>query len=792
MSTSSDDQRKHLLVHHFGEHVANDAALLAESTSLCTRYSLTPEALFYKWSAYAFNNHLPSDQPFSLHHARLLRTAIAAEHNTASTNNILNPNPSTTTALHHTPLKPSAHANLHLPNANRHNTALNHILGINAKPSPNVNAAASPFNTPARPTYANPAASTAASASAYRHPRTDADANLTLAASDLDSPLASTSRRRRLPLDAAGARSCRILESVNPEHPLDGAGCQLAAARSAVSGSKRALARVTIAVATDPRAWNYRYMFEKKGERAQVLDDRIDQFAAVMRDAYQLDAETELGDPSMPSQEPIYVVGRICPALPAPGSAVAKRRSARPTATTATIGDEEQAGLDDAMGLPKMAETGIVLEASRMMGSGNRVPLFLQKGCRVRYGSNDGGSGGGAATTVGLFPGQIVMLKGLNGGGQRFGVQEILMPPALPPAGSPADELENHQFSPAKLDGKALNVVTASGPFTDDADLEFAPWHRLLDHLDAGGLPIDGDGDEGEGGDWGEIRRRGVPDVLVLLGPFLSSAHRELPFSSEMPDVIFRRHIVTRLEALIRRYPSLVVVMLPSTLDILNSHAAYPQPGFSSAVELGFDVTLKKNIKLLPNPSVFYINELVFAATTADVLRDLKSEELVCRIEPGPSPKPGFAGSSSSGAGGEAGQRVGKDAMSRLTRHVLMQRSFYPLFPAATSSAVSLDVSHSNLLDFPAATPDVLLVPSSLQPFVRVVESTVVVNPGRMASSSPTTAAAVAAAPAPVAKTVVACASLHVVPMERKKLQREEDTVLHEAYDRVRCDVVAL
>jgi hypothetical protein len=67
----------------------------------------------------------------------------------------------------------------------------------------------------------------------------------------------------------------------------------------------------------------------------------------------------------------------------------------------------------------KLAEGSIMLESSRMLGSGTRVLLRFSPELKLR-GMAQGISG------TGLFPGAIVALKGRNGGGNAFVVEEIL------------------------------------------------------------------------------------------------------------------------------------------------------------------------------------------------------------------------------------------------------------------------------------------------------------------------------------------------------------------------------
>lgn len=67
----------------------------------------------------------------------------------------------------------------------------------------------------------------------------------------------------------------------------------------------------------------------------------------------------------------------------------------------------------------KLMEGSIFLESSRMMGSGARTLLRFSPTLKLR-GTTQGAGG------LGLFPGAIVALKGRNGGGDFFAVEEIL------------------------------------------------------------------------------------------------------------------------------------------------------------------------------------------------------------------------------------------------------------------------------------------------------------------------------------------------------------------------------
>lgn len=193
--------------------------------------------------------------------------------------------------------------------------------------------------------------------------------------------------------DREWANRLRVAETFNEQMPSTWDDAFLA------SMPAKTAPRVSLAVSTDLKQWNYRYMFEKKGERSLVLDTRLNTMADVLQQAFGLTADWE--DPTIPSQESIYTMGRIC-------LRVDPARSE---------GDKAPA--------TKLTPNDLMLETSRMIGNGQRVALSLDPKCRVRYAWTD--ESASMTSVVGLFPGMIVGLKGRNGSGGRFIAEELLM-----------------------------------------------------------------------------------------------------------------------------------------------------------------------------------------------------------------------------------------------------------------------------------------------------------------------------------------------------------------------------
>ncbi|KDQ62190.1 hypothetical protein JAAARDRAFT_189548 [Jaapia argillacea MUCL 33604] len=392
----------------------------------------------------------------------------------------------------------------------------------------------------------------------------------------------------------------------------------------------------------------YRYMYEKVSERGAVLDRQIEKAAELVMKHYGVQ---EFGDPSASTESETTVVGRI--ALDAESSSASA---------------------------VKLNESCIVLESSRWMGSGIRVPLRFDPQVKVRGGPK--GSGG-----LGLFPGAIVALKGKNGGGGWFNVTEIL---ALPPL-----KVRPHETSEVRDD--AFSMCIASGPYTPDADMNYKPWSTLVSTLKAT-----------------------KPAVVLLLGPFIDSSHSHVKNGeiNKLPTDVFRDRFTESLLQFLDVSPGSLVLILPSIKDIISDHAVFPQCELSQ--EFSGDI----RIHLLPNPCRFSVNGVSFGVSSIDVLFHLRKEEFFKRVPEEVEPVVSVDDS------------VNNDSMVNTCRHLLQQRSFYPIFPSPLelSHEVNLDISHSEGLflggeeDEPDA-PDVLVIPSRLKHFAKTVDNTVAINP---------------------------------------------------------------
>ncbi|KAJ6037080.1 hypothetical protein N7540_001359 [Penicillium herquei] len=378
----------------------------------------------------------------------------------------------------------------------------------------------------------------------------------------------------------------------------------------------------------------------------------------------------------------------------------------------------------------KLNPASLVLETSRRTGAGRRVPLKID-----------------SVPGLNFFPGQIVALRGINPSGEYFTVKEILPIPLLPPAASPAVALDNINERLEATGDIPLNVMVAAGPFTADDNLNFEPLQELC-----------------------QKAADNYADSLVLIGPFLDIEHPLLASGDfDLPDIkgldpdtatlttLFRHLISTPLARLVAAVPSITVVCVPSVRDALSRHVSWPQEQL-----LKKDLGLPKQVRMVSNPMTLSLNETVVGMCSHDVLSELRREEVL------------------------HGKLNEGQLLTRLPKYLVEQRHFFPLFPSTARSnlpktgfnsslatGAMLDLPYMKLGEWWNVRPDILIVPSMLPPFVKVVDSVLVINPGTLSKRrGPGTFAQMAIHPRTISDE-----------------EREQKQLDHKLYERARVDV---
>ncbi|GJJ78996.1 DNA polymerase alpha subunit B [Entomortierella parvispora] len=423
----------------------------------------------------------------------------------------------------------------------------------------------------------------------------------------------------------------------------------------------------------------YRYMSERITEKGRALDSMIDNFAEIYTKAYP---NTEFGNPAYQYPAPVTVIGRIC------------------------------ADTDEG----KANEQSLVLETSRSLGYGDRVRLDVTE-----------------IQGFSFFPGQIVVLTGINSNGHAFAVTTVHEMPALPMAAASPLELEEFQYK--KLGGQPLKMITAAGPYTLNDNLLFEPFAALMDRVN-----------------------KERPDVLLLIGPFISSQHPAiLSGNVDMtPEEYFATYISSRLSQHQERYPKeMQILLVPSLQDIIHETIVMPQPEFEQKRSL----RLPAGTYCLPNPAQFTINEMVFAVNSTDILTHL--------------------------SGGDISRNpLRSDRMGRLSKSIIEQRNLHPVFPGLASELESgIDYDQYDLMDL-RVCPDIVILPSRLRHFAKTVDNVIMINPNQLCKGQ--------------TGGTFAVLTIHPIPREELEdaamMMDEEDeqsmSTYHRVYDRCRVDLV--
>ncbi|XP_053691499.1 DNA polymerase alpha subunit B [Sabethes cyaneus] len=180
-----------------------------------------------------------------------------------------------------------------------------------------------------------------------------------------------------------------------------------------------------------------------------------------------------------------------------------------------------------------------------------------------------------------VFPGQTVVLEGVNPRGTVFEVHKIHFERKLQLPVAPVDL------------GRQLNIVIASAPFTEQEDLLYEKLSDLLAYCS-----------------------NNNPDVLILTGPFGSASNALFSTIAEPFEAYFEK-IMTNIMSSISASTEVLVV---ANHDDIMSMFVYPS--FPYRINKFF-----KNLHFLPDPCVVSINGFEIAITTVDIIKDLSDAE---------------------------------------------------------------------------------------------------------------------------------------------------------------------
>eukprot|EP00002_Diphylleia_rotans_P002708 TRINITY_DN11723_c0_g1_i1.p1 TRINITY_DN11723_c0_g1~~TRINITY_DN11723_c0_g1_i1.p1 ORF type:complete len:390 (-),score=63.88 TRINITY_DN11723_c0_g1_i1:72-1241(-) len=275
-----------------------------------------------------------------------------------------------------------------------------------------------------------------------------------------------------------------------------------------------------------------------------------------------------------------------------------------------------------------------------------------------------------------ICPGQIVVIKGTNPSGSTIYVKEVL----------PIHEaVQDVSLATAK----GWSVFVGAGPlvFADGKDM--SNLNRMI-----------------------QMSIEKKPDVLLLIGP-LYDIHGSSAIENmhRIPNIL-PEHLSKTLMMAQRslQQNGIRFVYVPSPKD--PHFYCFPQPPLQGmSAEDGF----------VSNPCTLKIDNVVFGLTSVDSISQLSSSVLTR-------------------------SREQTDRVTRLWETLLEQKSFYPLYPSplpkptpANPKTHRLPLSflkdhaedHPDPLSF-HQMPQLLIIPSDLRSFAKVVRGVLCINPGRL------------------------------------------------------------
>ncbi|KAI4461343.1 dna polymerase 2 alpha 70 kda subunit [Holotrichia oblita] len=288
-----------------------------------------------------------------------------------------------------------------------------------------------------------------------------------------------------------------------------------------------------------------------------------------------------------------------------------------------------------------------------------------------------------------LFPGQIIAAKGITVA-KNFIVQEIYSD-ASPEFISELPHIPQH-----------LRIIVAVGPYTLSENLLYEPLQDLLKQI---------------------VQEK--PNILILIGPFLDSAHPDVLIMEETFESYFEI-LVNNIMDCLTGWP-IQIILVPSFNDA-HHFPCYPTPSYISRNY--------PNLQYVPNPCLLNINGFIIGINSLDILFQLTKQEISNNVQ--------------------------MDRMGRLAAHILQQRNFFPLYPNR-DPAISIDYERLLKDCTVDVKPHLLLLPSVLRYFVKNVDGCLVINPERLAKNhTGGTYAVVNISPISKVKNIIDCISCEI------------------------------
>ncbi|KAH7731885.1 DNA polymerase alpha subunit B family protein [Aphelenchoides avenae] len=262
--------------------------------------------------------------------------------------------------------------------------------------------------------------------------------------------------------------------------------------------------------------------------------------------------------------------------------------------------------------------------------------------------------------------------------------------------------VEKPALATARIEGnnlQQLRIVIASGPYLSNADTQDNYLAKIIDEA-----------------------LKSNANALILVGPFMDKNQEKL---TDVDMGVIMHEVSRRVQN-----SKLRVLVVPYAARDLAASPYFPTPPYYLGRRA---YGIAENVKFLPDPAVFEVEGVRIAVNASEILVHLS------RTERSWSP-----------------QSENEDRMTRLLSHVFRSGSLYPFY-SLDSRNVPFNAHNSRKHLRLEKTPHLMIVPSFINPMIKVADNCVCVNPGRLVMGA--TAATFARVDIDVASAAAATAS---------------------------------
>jgi len=315
----------------------------------------------------------------------------------------------------------------------------------------------------------------------------------------------------------------------------------------------------------------------------------------------------------------------------------------------------------------------LMLEGDLSVSGGNRVKLDIS-----------------VLDKYSIFPGQTVVVKGVNTSGHEVVAQAIyddFSDPLESQHPSNVSKIKWMDPDSGAVASSPVMLLTAFGPFT------------ATNTFDYDGSPLQS---------FAKVVAQKKPTVLILLGPLIDVNNPAI----HTLDVTFQEAAVNLLNSFIKDCcqpgVAMQILIAPSILDA-HHELVFPQPPYFDLDDIETPDPDLQILELMCNPSQFWVNDYFFAVTSYDVLHPLNRQlTYLDRTIARKSTK-----------------------LELICEHLIKQRSFYPAL-----TGPQLDRTFNKDLHL-HRTPDVFLTSTNLKYFaINTPQGTAVLNSRTLARGS--------------------------------------------------------